>query len=468
MASIDKQSNGKYRVRWRDPDGSPRSRTCPTRRSALQLKREVEEEAARGRRWEPDGVREEPDLRVMLRAYLAWCAIAHRPNTVMRYARSLDQFVRWLESREKTGVPLRGRVLSRRLLAEWYEDSAMFERLEGKPRAVATRRKLVEVVQAAWAWIYDDEEFGEAVAPPRKLRMPREPADLAVAPTWDEMDACIRALSGWQQRLCAVLRFTGLRVQQALGLRRDDFDLERGVLRVRGELGKSMSERRGRVVPVSGHLVELLRALPEGEESWLIETTRRPDGQFERIARGRDVTRGWKRAGVREEAWRKRPHHSFRKGFISGLKRAGADADAVEFLVGHSLGLRGVYLDPGALPMREAVDRIPPLDPATWAAIAANLDEGVRFEGIDFREGRGPIREITLDDARDDVFACRHRSATEPRSSREPADRMCHQRVMERRRRSKKLVFLDDYRRVAETHGNRTHRREPFDTAHRF
>jgi len=59
------------------------------------------------------------------------------------------------------------------------------------------------------------------------------------------------------------------------------------------------------------------------------------------------------------------PHHAYRKGFISELKRAGADPDAVEYLVGHSLGLRGVYTDPDALPLRDAVNRIPPLPAAS-------------------------------------------------------------------------------------------------------
>ncbi|MCP4917543.1 MAG: hypothetical protein GY913_11515 [Proteobacteria bacterium] len=63
---------------------------------------------------------------------------------------------------------------------------------------------------------------------------------------------------------------------------------------------------------------------------------------------------------MREPAW-KQPHHAFRKGFISELKRAGADTDAVEYLVGHSLGLRGVYTDPDALPLRKAVAKIPGL-----------------------------------------------------------------------------------------------------------
>ena len=35
--------------------------------------------------------------------------------------------------------------------------------------------------------------------------------------------------------------------------------------------------------------------------------------------------------------------------------------DAVEFLVGHSLGLRWVYTDPDARPLRETLARMPPL-----------------------------------------------------------------------------------------------------------
>jgi len=70
---------------------------------------------------------------------------------------------------------------------------------------------------------------------------------------------------------------------------------------------------------------------------------------------------GVERARVREMAWKGQPHQRFRKGFKSGLKRLGADGEAVEYLIGHDLGIVGVYTDPDALPMREAVDRIPPL-----------------------------------------------------------------------------------------------------------
>lgn len=51
---------------------------------------------------------------------------------------------------------------------------------------------------------------------------------------------------------------------------------------------------------------------------------------------------------------------AFRKGFVGGLKRLGCDEEAVECLVGHFLGLRGLYTDPEALPLVEAVKLIPP------------------------------------------------------------------------------------------------------------
>jgi len=279
-------------------------------------------------------------------------------ETAVRYARNLDLFERFLSSNVGPADQLYPEVLSKRLLAEFYDDLATGG-LHGRPRKQSTQRKIVEVVQLAWAWAYDDDTLGDDVPRPRRLRMPRDEGRLTVAPTWDEMDRCIHQCRGWQKDLTTILRFTGLRVQQAMSLKWTDFDLETGVLSIRGELGKSRQERRGRVIPVSPHLVQLLATWPRRSE-WVVQSSRSMGGSRERMARARDVGRAWARAGVREAAW-KQPHHCFRKGFISELKRAGADTDAVEYLVGHSLGLRGVYTDPDALPLRKAVGEIPAL-----------------------------------------------------------------------------------------------------------
>ena len=314
------------------------------------------------------------------------------PSTVERYATALDLFLRWLKQRY--GAHVTGGVLSSSLLAEYFDDLATGGR-HGRPRSLSTRRKLVENVQRAWRWIHHDDDLGRFVPPPRTLRMPSPPRERTLAPTWAEMDACIDALNGWQKDLRVLLRFTGLRVQQAMGLTWDDVDLDRCLLHVRPELGKSDQERRGRIVPISAHLAGLAAAFARHDEPWIVHSNRYRGGPRERMARARDFARAWARAGVREDIWRKRPHHCLRKGFVSGLRRLGADPDAVEFLVGHSLGLRGVYTDPAALPLRAAVDLIPALGESPPVE-----DTEPRFEGLPSADDTRPLREITLDGSR--------------------------------------------------------------------
>ena len=431
MASIDKR-NGEWRVRWRDPDGQARSRQCPTKAAATALVREVEAAVALGRRWQPRDARAEADLRTLLKDYAEECARVLRPGTAVRYALGLDLWLRYLEKVHGKGKPLPPSVLTRRMLADWYGD-LKHGGLHGHGRSDATRRKIVEVGQLAWKWLYDNDETGAEIPPPRTLRMAREPAKLTVAPTWSEMDTVIGVLRGWHQRLAIVLRFTGLRCQQAMGLRWRDLDLDRGRLTIRGELGKSRQEQRGRIMPVSPFLLALLKTWEHADE-WIVTSNRCKDR--ERMARARDVERGWERSGVRREAWEGRPHHAFRKGFVSELKRGGADADAVEFLVGHSLGLRGVYIDPDALPLAAAVERIPDLG-------AQAAGEQARFDGA---LADGPLRLVTLDDdERDPEF-----------SSKSRRDRVCPARVPAGSGGSGKVLSLAAFRKNGGGGGSRT------------
>ncbi len=344
-----------------------------------------------------------------------------KPGTAIRYARALDIFLRYLTGRFGSG-PLPPSILTRRLLADWHA-ALKHNGLHGRDRSDATRRKIVEVVQLAWAWLYDNDETGADIPPPRRLRMKREPAAPTVAPTWAEMDACIAELMGWHRDLAIILRFTGLRVQQAMSLRWDDLDLVGARLQVRGELGKSRQEQRGRAVPISRHLITHLSQMARGD--YVVTSNRHLGGDRERMAQARSMTRAWLGAGVRPVVWKQRPHHAFRKGFVSGLRRLGADGDAVEFLVGHSLGLRGIYIDPDALPLRAAVDLIPPL--AAQPSFGA-LDEN------DLR----PIREITLTNA-----------------DRRSLDRMCPPRVPRENLDHENVVYVDFFKKRSGGGGSR-------------
>ena len=268
--------------------------------------------------------------------------------------------MRWLQQREGARTKLTSALLSKRLFVDYYRDLEHFECRNGG-RNLDTRRRMVEDVILAWEWAENDDEYGEVVPRPRRLKLGREPGNPTVAPTWKESMACVMATQGWHRQVAGLLYYTGLRVQQVMMLRWEDFDLDHAVLSFRGELGKSEHERKGRLEPVSTHLVAELMSWGPGL-GFIVQSGRARGGPRERMFRARDMSRAWARAGVRALAWQGQPNHAFRKGFITNLKRAGADNEAVEFLVGHKLpGQRDIYVDPDAHPLRKAVGFIPAL-----------------------------------------------------------------------------------------------------------
>lgn len=290
-------------------------------------------------------------------AFILDCDRTFKHGTSVRIALAMKLFRRF---RVEAGVHLVSQ-LSRQMLADFNAWLALPRTSRhGKiARDAETIRKNTSIVQRMWQWAYDNDETS-TVPPPRKLKMPSAPGKIVIAPTWAEMDACIAACeTEWHRQLAVVMRFTGLRVNQAMGLLWSDFDLARATLTVRGELGKTAQEMRGRVVPVSPHLVKMLEGWGT-RDGFVVKSNRK--GERERVARARDMERAWKRAGVRDVAWKGSPNHSFRDGFISGLERLGANKEAVEVLVGHSLGLRGRYVDHDALGLPAAVALVPPMN----------------------------------------------------------------------------------------------------------
>ncbi|MCB9797852.1 MAG: tyrosine-type recombinase/integrase, partial [Alphaproteobacteria bacterium] len=270
-------------------------------------------------------------------------------------------FVRWAEKRH--GRTVKADVLSRRLLREYFEHLSSSDSRHKRPRALSTCQRNLTCIFTAWSWCYerDDELNGGAwkdqIPRPRKPNLPRAGTHMTVrAPTWKEMDRLIGELEGWGRKLAILQRCAGLRRGAALALTWADVDLEHGWLALRAEITKG--GYGGRSVPLAPVLTQELKRWGPDEGLILADA---PTGRaLER--RLRCFGQAWKRAGVDPRVWEKRPTHSLRKGFASGLRELGAQPDAVEVLLGHSLGnSRGAYIDHVALKLREAVALVPPL-----------------------------------------------------------------------------------------------------------
>ena len=366
MASIQRRGR-KWIVRWRDPDGLDRSRSCTTRATADEVRRDVEAHVERGERWEPRGARPLAVVREVAAAWLRSRAVRLAPRTLIRYGQMIEAWAQWMEARHGQRVHLG--QLTRGVLEEyWRELTSGASGRWGVDRSVATARKHLEAVYLCWAWAYDREEWEGSVPRPRRLELPVRPtAPPALAPTWAQMDEAILVARGWLRCLLVVLRCTGLRVAQALGLRWED--LRGTLLTIRPELGKSQAEKHGRRIPIAPVLLAELNSSRlcawDRNEPWIVPS-RPPLGKStrrSRDARARDAARVWARTKTPKDVWAHRPDHAFRKGFVTGLRAAGADAWAVEVLVGHRLpGEQHQYVDPSkALPLEAAVALVPPL-----------------------------------------------------------------------------------------------------------
>lgn len=340
MASITRRSKG-WTVRWRDPDGTERRQQTPTKRSAEDLRREIEEAHARGRRWIPTESRETPGLDELMAAYLADLATRRAQATVEQTAIRLDAALRFLRELRPTGK-LWPSMLSKRLLQDFYAwtgrpDTARYD----KGRGEDTRRTLVRALEKMWTWAGNQDEYDDVVPRVKRLEFGAPPPKSPTrAPTWAECDAMVAQLPRADYRwIATVIRYTGLRVNQAARLQWSDVDLRAGLLTIRGELGKTRGERQGRIVPLPSPLLDELAG--RGVREGLLCPMERSQSAL-RLA----IRRAWALAGVDEAKWRQRPAHALRKAYRTELLRAGADGDAVEYLCGRGMsGVRWTYTE---------------------------------------------------------------------------------------------------------------------------
>lgn len=334
-----------YKVRWKFR-GRGRQRTCPDAKTARTLKREVEAAIALGRDWEAlqDAA---PDLMDCLTHYLK-----HRMRVGMARATALqcksvfERLVTYLrDTLRRTPTAL---DLTRPNLERWLDHLAMQPGRLGRQRVSAsTLNTACARIQAAWAWLYDREEYEGDIARPRKLDLVRAARiKQGRAPTWAQIDAVIGELSGWRQEALIISRYTGLRIGQSTRLQWSDVDFERALLTIRPELGKTRREKRGRVVPVSSHLLEYLagRGAREGFLVPDMGNGRRPETS------ALQLRAAWARTGAPEEVYSGQTTHCARVALITWLRAQHYDEAVVGHLVGHrardgSAVTDDVYLD---------------------------------------------------------------------------------------------------------------------------
>lgn len=379
MASIDRRGDG-WRVRWRErigttPEGEPiwrsRSRQCPTRRAADQVRREVEEASSLGRVWTPQAEQEVIDLRDGYARYLEHMVRAGRSrSTFDGVGSALDVLWEVLGARE--GRPLPATLLNREVLGQVWQ--AVLDR-KCAPSTATRRTRQVEIW---WAWMFDAELAG--VPPPRRLAdLPTQEPVEAPAPTWSEADAAIRSCleleGGWgyASRVAWLSRCTGLRASTCLGLQWDWLDLRRGELHVPPNApgAKTRSERRGWTAPLAPALVEVLATWSRDRAA--VTAWTHAELITARTSSHRRHVRAWERAVSRGEArqavWapsgrNRRPSHAWRAGWKAGLARVGIAFEVRQALVGGSRGTDVRYVDGASLPLRQAVAQVPPMQPA--------------------------------------------------------------------------------------------------------
>ncbi|HSK26593.1 MAG TPA: site-specific tyrosine recombinase XerD [Jiangellales bacterium] len=177
--------------------------------------------------------------------------------------------------------------------------------------------------------------------PARDVRPPAPPRRLPKALSVDEVERLLAAASAAEgplpvrdRALLELLYGTGARISEAVGLDRDDLDLESGAALLRGKGGKD------RVVPVGRFALEAVQAYLVRSRPHLAAAGRGTPALFLN-ARGGRLSRqsAWTvlrttatRAGVRGDV----SPHTLRHSFATHLLDGGADVRVVQELLGHA------------------------------------------------------------------------------------------------------------------------------------
>ncbi|WP_297469834.1 site-specific tyrosine recombinase/integron integrase [Thermococcus sp.] len=191
-----------------------------------------------------------------------------------------------------------------------------------------SNRSLNLVVQALRAYFrfegYDEEA--------EKLRPPKVPRSLPKALTREEVKRLLSVIPPTRKRdrlIVLLLYGAGLRVSELCNLKKDDVDIERNLLVVRG--GKGAKDR---VVPIPAFLSDAIREYLERREDeseyLLVEERRRKKDRLSPKTVWYLLKKYGNRAGVEVTP------HRLRHSFATHMLERGVDIRAIQELLGHS------------------------------------------------------------------------------------------------------------------------------------
>ncbi len=283
--------------------------------------------------------------------------------------------------------------------------------LPSEGRSAGTRHRKVLEAEAAWTWARRRPDLYPGVPEPEKVTgkwgasvQPPPPVVRTASPTMDDVDLMLAQVrTGWKygdltRRVAILLRYTGWRISQAIGLRWSDVRLDypatipttiRGVkteivagpyfiLRA-GQRG--MKSSKGRAIPIHPALAEEMAGWGV-REGLVFDPGERAgatweDGEAVRVA----LTTAWTASGVDPAKWsvseaekaagdraHGTPTHAIRSAVKVHLLRSGISDALADYYVGHTKGsTSGAYV-PEAAPetspywpaLVEAVVTIPP------------------------------------------------------------------------------------------------------------
>ncbi len=373
-----KKLGKQWQVRWDEwetillPEGGSekrrrqRARLCDRREEADGLARDIGQLHERGFAYEEAADRPVDTVETLTHAYVDARRLKMAGDTMRTEISFLTGFMTW------AGPDLPVTRLDR-LLLERYRDT-----LPRVGRKMKTAQRKLMAVEAMWDWGFDHDDTIKGVPKPRRvsdtLRTP-PPITASANAMIADIDRMLLHLTNrlWHRHVGLLMRYTGVRVGQALGLRWQDVDLENGFLTLRISVRGSKGGK-SRVLPLHHALAAEMSGWPrvgryvickEDGSPWRSDATLEPMRlAWERSGVSRDVWDHVEEAEAREDDRANgRPNHVFRAALRTELTAKGVSEDDCDLLLGHGRGFKETYVNSRFSPkmpaLREIIELIP-------------------------------------------------------------------------------------------------------------